>query len=163
MNKLLIFSIPLLLFMFKTSAYSQEAQSIEVKYMVNGKVKKIKNNSKVLFIQNGDTIESKICCSKVQLPGIDSNSVVDILFLFGKKELFFASISPKKLLIDQEVVWKLGYYKRFSDETKEEFYVVDDFSKVKELYYWEFEHLEGLLVMAVKESILVKQELWLIG
>ena len=142
MNRLIIFSIPLLLLMFKMSAYSQEAQNIEMKYVVNGKVKKIKNNSKILFIQNGDTIESKICCSKIFLPNIDSNNSVDVLFLFGKNELFFASISAKKLLMDQEVVWKLGYYKRFNDKDKEEFYVVEDFSKIKEFYYWEFEPQE---------------------
>jgi len=143
MNKLVIFSIPLLLLMSKISAYSQEVQSIDVKYVVNGKFKKIKNNSRILFIQNGDTLESKICCNKIYLPkNIDSNSVVDVLFLFGKNELFFASISAKKLFMDQEVVWKLCYYKRFSDKDKEEFYVVEDFSKIKELYYWEFEPQE---------------------
>lgn len=141
MNKL-IFFIPLLLLVLNTNVYSQKAQSVELKYVVNGKEKKIKGNNKILFIQNGDTIASKVCCSKVQLPNIDSNSVVDVLFLFGKKELVFASISSKKLLMDQEVVWKLGYYKRFNEKDKEEFYVVEDFSKIKELYYWEFEPQE---------------------
>lgn len=141
MNKL-IFFIPLLLLVLNTNVHSQKAQSVELKYVVNGKEKKIKSNSKILFIQNGDTIASKVCCSKVQLPNIDSNSVVDVLFLFGKKELVFASISSKKLLMDQEVVWKLGYYKRFNEKDKEEFYVVEDFSKIKELYYWEFEPQE---------------------
>ena len=142
MNKLIIFSIPLLLLMFKMSAYSQEAQNIEMKYVVNGKVKKIKNNSKILFIQNGDTIESKICCSKIHLPNIDSNSVVDVLFLFGKNELFFATISTKKLLLNQKVIWELGYYKKFGDKEKEEFYQINDFSQIKELYFWKFKPQE---------------------
>lgn len=138
MNKLIIFSIPLLLLVFKINAYSQEAQSIELKYVVNGKEKKIKSNSKILFIQNGDTIESKICCSKVHLPTLDSNNNVDISFNFGKNELFFASISAKKLLLDQKVIWEFGYYKKFGNREKEEFYQVKDFSKLKELYYWKF-------------------------
>ncbi len=142
MNKLIFFSIPLLLLVLNTNVYSQKAKSVELKFVVNGKEKKIKSSSKILFIQNGDTIASKVCCSKVHLPNIDSNSVVDVLFLFGKKELVFASISSKKLLMDQEVVWKLGYYKRFNKKDKEEFYVVEDFSKIKELYYWEFEPQE---------------------
>jgi len=142
MNKLIIFSIPLLLLVFRMSAYSQEAKNIEIKYVVNGKVKKIKNNGKILFIQNGDTIESKICCSKIDLPNIDSNNNVDISFNFGKNELFFASISVKKLLLDQKVIWELGYYKKFGDKEKEEFYQIDDFSKIKEFYYWEFKPQE---------------------
>ncbi|NOY49662.1 MAG: hypothetical protein GXO88_03730 [Chlorobi bacterium] len=150
MNKLIILSIPLLLLMFKMSAYSQEAQNIEVKFVVNGKVKKIKNNSKILFIQNGDTIESKICCSKIDLPNIDSNSVINVLFLFGKNELFFAAISTKKLLLNQKVIWELGYYRKFGDKEKEEFYQVNDFSQIKELYYWKFkpqEHGDGTITL----------------
>jgi hypothetical protein len=128
---------------FNTNVYSQKAQSVELKYVVNGKVKKIKSNSKILFIQNGDTIASKVCCNKVHLPILDSNKNVDISFNFGKRELFFASISAKKLLLDQKVIWELGYYKKFGNEEKEEFYQVDDFSKIKELYYWKFRPQES--------------------
>jgi len=138
MNNLIIYSIPLLLLVFKINTYSQEVQSIELKYVVNGKGRKIKSNSKILFIQNGDTIVSKVCCNKIHLPILDSNKNVDISFNFGKKELFFASIPAKKLLLDQKVIWELGYYKKFGDREKEEFYQVKDFSKLKELYYWKF-------------------------
>lgn len=142
MNKLIIFSILLLLFVFRVNVYSQEVQSIELMYVVNGKTKKIKSNSEILFIQNGDTIASKICCNKIHLPVLDSNNNVDISFNLGKKELFFASISVKKLLLDQKVIWELGYYKKFGNEEKEEFYQIDDFSKIKELYYWKFKPQE---------------------
>lgn len=138
MNKLIIFSIPLLLLVFNINVYSQKAQSVELKYVVNGKVKKIKSNSKIIFVQNGDTIESNICCNKVQLPILDSINSVDISFILGKNELFFASIPAKKLLLEQKVIWELGYCKKFGDREKEEFYQVDDFTKIKELYYWEF-------------------------
>lgn len=140
MNKLIIFSISLLMLM--ASTYSQESRCIDINYVVNGKVKKMKNNSKILFIQNGDTIESKICCGKIHLPNIDSNSVADVLFLFGKNELFFAAISTKKLLLNQKVIWELGYYKRFGDKEKVEFYQINDFSQIKELYYWKFKPQE---------------------
>jgi hypothetical protein len=138
MNKLVIFIIPLLLLVFKGNMYSQGAQSIELKYKVNGKEKKIKSNSKILFIQNGDTIVSKVCCNKINLPILDSNKNVDISFNFGKRELFFTSISANKFLLDQKVIWELGFYKKFSNKEKEEFYQVDDFSKIKVLYYWKF-------------------------
>ncbi|MDY0078513.1 MAG: hypothetical protein RBR87_14695 [Bacteroidales bacterium] len=140
MNKLIIFSISLLMLM--VSAYSQESRYIDINYVVNGKVKKMKNNSKILFIQNGDTIESKICCGKIHLPNIDSNCVADVLFLIGKNELFFATISTKKLLLNQKVIWELGYYRRFGDKEKVEFYQINDFSQIKELYYWKFKPQE---------------------
>ena len=142
MNKLIVFSILLSLLVFKVNVYSQEVQNIELKYVVNGKTKKIKSNSKIFFIQNGDTIASEICCDKIHLPVLDSNNNVDVLFNLGRKELFFASISAKKLLLDQKVIWELGYYKKFGNEEKEEFYHIDDFSKIKELYYWKFKPQE---------------------
>lgn len=138
MNKLIIFSIFLLLLIFNMSAFSQKTQNIQLKYVVNGKVKKIKNSNKILFIQHGDSIESSICCSKINLPSIDSNSMIDVLFLFGKDELFFSSISAKKLLLNQKVIWELGFYKKFGDKEREEFYQINDFSQIKELYYWKF-------------------------
>ncbi len=138
MNKLIKYSIVLLLLVFKVNAYSQEIQSIELLYVVNGKEKKIKSDSKILFIQNEDTIVSDICCNKVYLPSLDPYKNVDISFCFGKKELFFASIPAKKLLINQKIIWELGYFKKFGEREKEEFYQVKDFSKLKELYYWKF-------------------------
>ena len=156
MNKLILFSITLLLLAFEVSIYSQGVQSIELKYVVNGKTKKIKSNSKILFIQNGDTIVLKGCCNKLHLPILDSNKNIDILFSFGKRELFFASISAKKLLLDQKVIWELGYYKKFSNDEKEEFYQVDDFSKIKELYYWKFKPQESgdgtIIIVTVPKS-----------
>lgn len=138
MNKLIRFSITLLLLVFNINVYSQKVQDVEIKYEVNGKEKKIKSNSVIIFIQNGDTIVSNICCNKVHLPTFDPINNVDISFNFGKNELFFASIAAKKLMFNQKVIWKIGYYKKFGDEEKEEFYQVDDFTKIKELYYWEF-------------------------
>ena len=139
MNKILTYCILLLLLTYSISVFSQAAQNIELEYVVNGKAKKIKNNSKVIFTQDGISSESKVCCNKVLIPkGIVKDKSVDILFVFGKKELFFAAVSTKKLLMDQRVIWELGYYRRFNSKTKEEFYQVKDFSKVKELYYWKF-------------------------
>lgn len=69
---------------------------------------------------------------------IPTDKSVDILFVFGKKELLFAAVSIKKLLMNQRVIWELGYYKRFNSRTKEEFYQIKDFSNIKELYYWKF-------------------------
>jgi hypothetical protein len=139
MNKLIIISVSLFLLLFNVSAFSQESRSIEINYAVNGRVKKIKDLSKIIFTQSVDTFESRICSNKVCIPtGIDSTSIADVLFIFGGKELFFASVSIKKLLLDQEVIWELGYYNKFNNKTKDEFYQVKDFSKIQELYYWKF-------------------------
>ncbi len=138
MNKLIKYYIALLLLVFQVSALSQEVKNIELTYVVNGKEREIKSNSKVFFIQNCDTIVSGICCNKLNIPSLDPTKNVDILFYFGEKELFFASIPVKKLLINQKIIWELGFFKKFGDKEKEEFYQVKDFSKLEELYYWKF-------------------------
>lgn len=142
MNKLLMQIILLLLFVIQMGAYSQKLQNIDLKYLVNGKYKKIRDDSKVLFIQKGDTIESRIREDKIYTSSIDPGSVVDVLFFIGKKELFFVSISTDKLSINQETVWELGYYDNFPDEVKKEFYQIEDFSQIAELYYWKFQPQE---------------------
>jgi hypothetical protein len=139
MNNLKTFCIPILLILFSYVSYAQGEGGIELNYIVDGKVKRIKSNSKVVMTQDGNSFELKLCCNKIFLPlGFDKDKSVDILFVINKKELFFASISSKKLLNDQKVIWELGYYKRINEKAKEEFYLVEDFSKLKELYYWKF-------------------------
>ncbi len=140
MNKLLILSFSLICFCL--SANSQKLKDIDVEFRLNGKEKKIKKSYKVLFIQNNDTIYSSLCGNKMSLPKLDTKSDVDVLFKFGNIELFFSSISSKKLIPDQKFVWELGYYKKLRDKDKEEFYQVKDFSSIKELYCWKFKPQE---------------------
>ncbi len=144
---------------FLINSFTKDTNTILTEYYHNGKIKRIKSGSKILFIQSGDSVLVNVYQGKVILPALDTINDVNVIFCFNEKKLSFNSIHPLKLINRQNIKWELNFYNKFDKKSKQIFYRIKDFSKIKTIYYWKFEPIEfgdgtAITVTILKDSLM---------
>ena len=128
----------------KTVEEKQNNKKLFVSFTLDDSLIVLNNNFTVSFINDRDTIQTKITKNELSVSNFKTNAVYKVIFKYKKYDLEFKGVSTQMIFPNQDVEWKFGIdnrpFNRLKGVLSDKEY--NDDKEILQIQYLQFNMLE---------------------